>query len=55
MVKNKFCIFSGFTDLTIRHHSDVTRKSILLIFDDMDKGDQGLYVGTKYNTIGPLL
>ena len=32
----------------------VTGKLIVLILVDMDRGDQELYIGTKYRIIGPL-
>ena len=43
-----------FTILRIWLHSDGTRKLIVLILVDMDRGNQDLYIGTKYSIIRPL-
>ena len=69
MAKTKFCIFFfGFLlffffiflvfffliVLTLWRHSGVTWKLMVLILVHMDRIDQGLYIGTKYNIIDPL-
>ena len=58
--ENKLCHFFRFLlpFWRIWRNSDVTWKLLVLIVVDMDKhdkGDQDLYIGTKYSIIAPLL